>query len=82
MRFLSPVLFAAAGLYVAWYNGNHADRVLMLPFMDVVFPATANDPVAQGAVSWKVLLGLAGIFGVLDAVQWARARRREEDAGE
>lgn len=79
MRFVSPILFAAAAAYVAWYNGSHEGQVLMLPFMEVLSPATMGDPAAQGALSVNVLAGFAVLFAVLDLVQWLRARRQAED---
>jgi hypothetical protein len=77
MRFLTPVLFAAAGAWVAWSNAQHSDRVLVLPFLDALDPAVANDPAAQGALTVKVLLGLAAVFAVWDLVMWLRARRAD-----
>lgn len=74
MRFLSPLLFAAAAAGVGWYNGQHADRALVLPFMDVLDATAANDPKRQGELTVLVFAGLAVALGVREGVRWARER--------
>lgn len=74
MRFLSPILFAAAAAGVAWYNAQQADRALVLPFMDLLDSSAANDPKRQGELTVLVLAGLAIALGVREGVRWARER--------
>lgn len=73
MRFVTPVLFAAAGAWVAW-NNSASDRILVLPFIDALAPSTAGNPAAQGAVTVAVLFGLAAVFAAWDAAMWWRSR--------
>lgn len=78
-RFLTPVLFAGAALYVANFNAQHDDRALMLPFMDVLSPAAAGDMHAQGALTVQVLSGLAAVFGLFAVVGFVRDRSRGDE---
>lgn len=73
MRFVSPVLFLAAAGGVSWYNGQHADRALVLPFMDVIDPGA--DALRQGELSVIVLIGVAVVLGVRDVLGALRARQ-------
>ena len=77
MRFLTPILFAAAAVGVGMYNAQHTDRALVLPFLDVLDPAGANDPARMGMLTVQVLGGIAVIFGIWDGVSWLRSRRSE-----
>jgi hypothetical protein len=74
MRFLTPILFAAAGAWVLYYNGSHADSVLLLPMIDQIDPSTAGNPQAQGQRSAQILFALAGVFALWDTAMWLKAR--------
>lgn len=69
-RFLTPALFAGAAAYVAWYNGQHSDRALILPGADLL----AADLPGQGAATVQILGGLAALFGVFAVVGYLRDR--------
>ena len=71
MRFLTPALFLIAALYVRHTNAADPNRVLVLPFIDVVAPGSAGDPVAQGQATVTALFVLAGVF-----MAWELLRRR------
>lgn len=77
MRFVTPILFAAAAAYVGWQNGQHTDRVLVLPFLDVIAPGTAGNAAAQGALSVQILVGLAVVFGLREGYRMMRDRRAD-----
>jgi hypothetical protein len=74
MRFLTPALFLAAAIYVRHANATDPNRVLVLPLIDVIFPSTSGDPVAQGQATVTALFVLAGVFALWDAVAWLRSR--------
>jgi hypothetical protein len=75
MRFLTPLLFAAAAGWVAWYNGQHADRAMVLPFVSALDPAAEGNPARQGELTVMVLGGLAVLLGAWDTVRWLQDRR-------
>ncbi len=62
MRFITPLFMFAAAAYVWWYNTNHTDSVVMLPFIEAIVPSTKGDPAAQGQVSAAIFLGLGAVF--------------------
>jgi hypothetical protein len=37
-RYVVPVAFLAATLWVGWYNRSHGASKVLLPMVDVVFP--------------------------------------------
>ncbi|MDP2304837.1 MAG: hypothetical protein Q8P18_02285 [Pseudomonadota bacterium] len=78
MRFITPILFAAAAAYVGWQNGQHTDRVLVLPFLDVIAPATAGDAAAQGALTVQILFGLAVVFALWEGYRMMRDRQADD----
>ncbi len=75
MRFLTPVVFACAAAYVGWFNATHGDRALILPFLDVLDPSVVGDPAAEGALTVKVLAGLAVVFCAWELGRAALRRR-------
>lgn len=74
MRFLTPALFLAATIYVAWYNETHIDRTLVLPGMDALAGA---DPGAQGDMTVYTLGALTLAFAAWDLFVWMRNRSQE-----
>lgn len=75
MRFLTPILFFAAALYVDWHNNNQANSILMFPFIDTIYPKSQGDPRAMGEASEKLLLVLGGLFMVRSVFATYRYRR-------
>ena len=68
-RFLTPLLFVGAGLYVGWYNQNHVDSALLFPFISSILPSTDGDLAAQGRASAGLLMGIGGLFLVFALFQ-------------
>ncbi len=79
MRFLTPVLFAAAAGWMAWYNGQYTDRAVVLPFVELLDPSAAGDPVKLGSLSVVVLAAIAGILAVWEGFRWMRERGSTSD---
>ena len=79
MRFLTPVVFAGAAAYVGWFNAAHGDRALILPFLDALDPSVAGDPAAEGALTVKVLAGLALLFCAWELGRVALRRRTSQE---
>jgi len=63
---ISPLLFGLTAGYVHWHNSADSGRVFVLPFTDVLFPASAADPARLGQLSVWLLVGLSG----LSALHW------------
>jgi hypothetical protein len=87
MRWLWPILMFAITGWVAWYNDAHADRQVMFPFVDVLFPELRDDPHAMGRRSVEILFALAvgsTLFTLVEQVRASarRRRRRREEQGE
>ena len=61
-RFLTPLLFVVAGLYVGWYNQNHVDSAMLFPFLPSLMPALDGELAAQGRASAGLLMGIGGLF--------------------
>lgn len=76
LRYFSPALFFAAAIYAYWHNANDGSSIWMLPFMDVLWPETANNPVAQGEKTVIVLIALGGVLMVLQVFKDWRYRQQ------
>ncbi len=75
MKFVTPVLFLLAGIWVSWSNDAHADRVLTMPFMDVF----TDDVHEQGRLTAYVCWGIAGVLFTSDLVSALRRKPRSPD---
>lgn len=75
-RYATPILFIGAGLFVLWHNATYADRVLLLPGIDLIWKSTVNDPTAQGAISARIFL-VVGAVGLLWAI-WRSLSTRNQ----
>ena len=75
MRFFTPAFMFAAAAYVWWFNANHTDSVVMLPFVDSIVPSTKGDPAAQGEVSAWIFAGLGSVFFARALWSTLRSRR-------
>lgn len=58
MRFVTPVLFLLAGFWVQNNNANHGDRILVLPFLDMV----TTDVHEQGQLTVYACFGIGGVL--------------------
>ena len=72
IRWFNPLLFLGAALWVWRYNQTHTDRKLMLPFMEAL---VGPDPVAQGEISWQILLAVGLFFLGMAVSHTIRSRR-------
>ena len=66
-RYATSILFIAAGLFILWHNATYADRVLLIPGVDMLWKAAANDPQEQGKISAIIFMSLGGA-GLLWAI--------------
>lgn len=73
-RFLAPLLFLAAAGYVWWFNQNHTDRILLLPFIPLVKPSLEGDLRAQGELTAELLAGVGLVLLVIAAIPRRRAK--------
>lgn len=78
MRFVTPALFAAAAVYIGWYNAQHTDRALVLPFLDSLSPGLAGNMAGQGALTVQIFAGLAIVFTVREVVRALRSRGADD----
>ena len=58
MRFVTPTFFLLAGVWVFWSNGEHPDRVLVLPFMDALTPDVKEQGRITSVVCWSIAVVL------------------------
>lgn len=57
LKYTVPVLLFAAAGFVWYYNQNHADSFMLLPFLDAV-PSLRGSLAAQAAWSWRIIGGV------------------------
>ncbi len=76
MRWLSPVLFFGAAVYLWRYNGTHDDRKLLFPGVEVL---VGPDIQAQGEVTWMLFGGLGVLFTLVAVTRTTRDRRRRAE---
>lgn len=79
----TPVIFAILTGILVQYNATHETRQLLLPLIDVVFPAEADDMHALGRRSIQgagVLTVLATLWAVVGHARAIAARSREAAA--
>lgn len=79
-RYIGPAIFLAAAVWVYQHNQGASGSILLLPFVDLV-PGYEEDVVAQGRLSWQILLGLGGFYlltRVVGHLRELRARKDEE----
>lgn len=80
MRFLPPIVFFGTAGLVHYLNTTRADRVILFPMMDKLFPATAGDLAAQGEKTVLVLLGIGGITLIIAVFNtWRDRQAASED---
>jgi len=75
-NYLSGVLFVVFGAGVHLYNGQGSGQVLAFPFITSIAPATAGDPIAMGAATVKLMLGIGGALLVFGAFRHYRSRQQ------
>lgn len=75
-RFLAPLLFLGAAGYVWWFNQNHTDRILLLPFIPIVKPSLEGDLHAQGEITAQFLAAVGLLLLVIAGIP--RRRRAKQ----
>ena len=81
IRWFNPVLFFGAALYVRHFNAGATDRQLVLPGMDLLVGPELR---AQGAMTWKIVLGVAVLlvgWAIFDAARSRRPAQAESNEG-
>lgn len=73
-RYLTPLIFAIAAIYVWNYNGNNAAQQLVFPLLDRV-PGYAS-PYRQGQLTWQICAGIAALTLVWAGVGHWRERKQ------
>ena len=76
LRYLSPTLFFAAAIYAYWHNTTDGNSLWILPFMDVIWPETANNLTEQGNKSVIVLIVMGCALVVLQVFKDRGYRRK------
>ena len=74
-NYLSGILFVVVAVGVYLYNGQDSGQILAFPFIDVIVPSTKGDPVAMGAASVKLMLGVGGALLAFGAFRHIRSRQ-------
>lgn len=62
-RYLPAAVFLGAGAFVLWHNSTYSDSVLLLPFVDSLWPAAKGDLAMQGRITGYGFLVLGFLFG-------------------
>ena len=76
-RYLSGIVAIAAGVGVYQYNLTHTDSQVFLFGVNLI---VGDDPVAQGDLTWKLLIGIGMLWLGYDLVGAMRRRATEEPA--
>ena len=61
-RYFSPLMLLAAGAFTLWFNHSTSDRVLVLPFIDAVYPAAKGQLSLQGDITSGIFFTLGGLW--------------------
>ncbi len=75
MRYFTPLLFLAAGGFVGWYNNANAESVVLLPFLENIFPSLEGDLPAQGRVTMLIFMALGLVLLLWNGFQHMRQLR-------
>ncbi len=78
MRMMNSLLLLLMTGAVLGYNASHQNEAILLPGLDLLFPATKGDLAAQGRLTVYGMSGLTLFAALLDVRSLLR-RRREED---
>jgi hypothetical protein len=63
MRYLPAILFIATGAVVGWYNAAQTGSVVVLPFLEALFPGMRADPEAQGLATAVLFVAVGILLG-------------------
>ena len=73
MRFVAPLILAAAAGFVAYSNHDGDNEFFLLPFVEVL-PWVGDSLQARGDATWQILAGMAVVSVGISA--WSTLRRR------
>lgn len=76
-RYFLPAAFIAATVWVSWYNTGHADRKVIAPLVDVIFPSAAGNPQQLGERSVQLMAGVSAALLLFTVAEHVRALRRQ-----
>ena len=76
LRYVWPLLFFVAAGWAWQYNGSHADRKVVFPFVDVIVPSVAGDPQQMGEVTVYLVAGLGVVLLAYTIVTHIRSIQR------
>lgn len=65
LKYTVPVLLFAAAGFVWYYNQNHTDSVMLLPFLDAL-PNLRGNLAEQAAWSWRLIAGVGLLVLVIN----------------
>jgi hypothetical protein len=72
MRYLIPILFLVGAVFLAVYDLQHEDHLLVFPILGSLFPSLRSNPRELGLAS----AGVLAFFGLIGfAVRIFQARR-------
>jgi hypothetical protein len=77
-RYFVPVLFLAATAWLVWQN-QQGGQVMVVPFVDVLFPATAGKPALMADRSAQLMAAATGLLFLWSIVEHIQALRRREE---
>lgn len=83
IRYLTPLLFALGTGWMWHYNRTQETSRLLLPFIEVLAPGLAGDPVAQAQLSVQImgiLTVLIAGYTVVGHLRELRQRRAQQEA--
>jgi hypothetical protein len=70
-RFLAPAFLTGMGIWVWHNNKEEATSVVVLPWLDGL---VGPDAVAQGRLTWQLLLGLAALMLIVSTIGTIREK--------
>lgn len=74
-RYFAPVVFLAATAWMIWHNQQGGD-LLIVPFVDLMFPATARDRALMAERSAQVMSGITVVLFIWTFIEHLRDLRR------
>ncbi len=77
MRMMNALFLLLMTGAVLGYNSTHANEAILLPGLDLLFPATKGDLAAQSRLTVYGLAALTLLAAGLDVRAYMRSRREE-----
>lgn len=80
-RYIGPLIFLAAAVWVYLHNQEVGGSVLVFPMLDLI-PGYEADIFAQGQLTWKILVGTGLVWLAVRVADHVRAQRATPDEDE